>query len=593
MSDMFSAAVDNHRAGRLANADLGYRRVLAAMPSHAGAMIMRGLHHADLDRDADGLTMLQRVLVAEPQHADCLANCAFVLVKLGRFDRAIRAGHAALAVAPSLVAGSINLATALLRKGYYPAAAAWLIRAGAVRPGQPQALANLGAIHLAAHQWAAAEQEFSRLLAVDPANQTALQQIALALHHQGKTDDEIAVLERLLERNSDQPEAHFALRVALRARGLPEGRRGRQSELARRHAALARQHEAKGLLLQAVEEYGRAIAFAPEEAALHEALERLVRIGLDGLEHTEMPEESRTGAWFACSLARALAAYRRAVLSPPPHAAARPRLYDYFTFFNEFELLDIRLAELADHVDGFVLVEAGWTNRGDPKPLFFEENKHRYEAYADKIRHIVLTEKRSAIAAQQFVHQKNYGLDALASCADWDLVVVADVDEIPRPAALQRYREQYAGRWDVARLSMELYQYFLNARTFRRWNGAAILPCGLARLVTPMGAQIIAGQPNLGLTVADAGWHFTWMGGVERVLTKLKSFGHKELDTPAVNNAAVIEARLARRENAIDQTGAFTGHFGTLELVDVDDRFPRALREREAQLRAAKFLAAR
>ena len=65
-------------------------------------------------------------------------------------------------------------------------------------------------------------------------------------------------------------------------------------------------------------------------------------------------------------------------------------IYDCFTFFNELDLLEIRLKILNDYVDKFVLVEAAKTHSGLPKPLYFNENKQRFLPYQDKIVHISL-----------------------------------------------------------------------------------------------------------------------------------------------------------------------------------------------------------
>ena len=55
------------------------------------------------------------------------------------------------------------------------------------------------------------------------------------------------------------------------------------------------------------------------------------------------------------------------------------KIYDCFTFFNEFELLEVRLNELYDVVDKFVLVEMAETHQGNPKPLLFLENRHKFK----------------------------------------------------------------------------------------------------------------------------------------------------------------------------------------------------------------------
>ncbi len=585
VGDLFEAALTDHRSGRLPAAITGYHRVIAVVPVLAGAWVMIGVGRSEKGDFAASLDALSRALAVEPLNVDALANKSFTLIRAGQVSAAVRTGRATLVLAPGSVVGAVNLATALLRKGAYAVAELWLMRADVLVPRHPSVHSNLINIHIAGHRWQAAEASCRHVLAADPNNRTVLRQLATVLHHQGRTSEEAESLDRLLRLDADQPDVYRALMTARKSNAS-------SGPAAQNHAHIGRQHEQSRRLVEASEAFASAIAFDPADATLHDALNQVVDAGFADLETRDMPEHERTRAWFVLTQVRAIASYRRALLRPPPPPTRPARIYDYFTFFNEFELLDIRLAELADCVDGFVIVESIWTNRGDPKPLLFAENRDRYATYADRIRHVVLTEKRSAIPAQQFVHQKDHGLTALEHCDDWDLVTVCDVDEIPRPSALRAYRDRFQGVWDVARLSMDLYQYFMNLRTYRRWTGAAVLPCAMARLISPMSAQVIAGQPEsgLGLTIPDAGWHFTWMGGAERVLTKLKSFGHKELDTPAVASMKTISDRLARRENVVDHTGEFTAFFGALEVVDVDETFPQSVRARKDRLQAADFL---
>jgi hypothetical protein len=50
-------------------------------------------------------------------------------------------------------------------------------------------------------------------------------------------------------------------------------------------------------------------------------------------------------------------------------------VYDCFIFFNELDLLEIRLNELNNVVDKFVIIEANKTFQNNHKPYYFEENK--------------------------------------------------------------------------------------------------------------------------------------------------------------------------------------------------------------------------
>ena len=63
------------------------------------------------------------------------------------------------------------------------------------------------------------------------------------------------------------------------------------------------------------------------------------------------------------------------------------KIYDCFNFFNELDILEIRLNVLYEHVDYFVIVESSITHSGEEKPFYFEENKERYSKFLDKIIH--------------------------------------------------------------------------------------------------------------------------------------------------------------------------------------------------------------
>ena len=64
------------------------------------------------------------------------------------------------------------------------------------------------------------------------------------------------------------------------------------------------------------------------------------------------------------------------------------KIYDCFMFYNEIDILKIRMDILYNYVDFFVIVEANKTLRGNEKPYFFEQNKVKFSAYEDKIIHL-------------------------------------------------------------------------------------------------------------------------------------------------------------------------------------------------------------
>ena len=60
-------------------------------------------------------------------------------------------------------------------------------------------------------------------------------------------------------------------------------------------------------------------------------------------------------------------------------------LFDCFTFYNELELLEIRLNCLDTFVDKFVLVESTKTFTNKDKELYFDNNKAKYSKFLNKI----------------------------------------------------------------------------------------------------------------------------------------------------------------------------------------------------------------
>ncbi|MFH1563854.1 MAG: N-acetylglucosaminyltransferase, partial [Nitrospirota bacterium] len=103
-------------------------------------------------------------------------------------------------------------------------------------------------------------------------------------------------------------------------------------------------------------------------------------------------------------------------------------IIDCFMFFNELDLLEIRLHSLASYVDRFVLVESPITHSGNPKPLFFEENKDKFKDF--NITHLIYLPAERGIWGRE-IRQRAYLLNGIADADPEDMILISDVDEIP------------------------------------------------------------------------------------------------------------------------------------------------------------------
>jgi beta-1,4-mannosyl-glycoprotein beta-1,4-N-acetylglucosaminyltransferase len=199
-------------------------------------------------------------------------------------------------------------------------------------------------------------------------------------------------------------------------------------------------------------------------------------------------------------------------------------IYDCFTFFNELEILEIRLHEMDPWVDRFVLVESEETFSGNSKPLFFEENKDRFERFLPKIIHLIspLVDK-STDAWDRQDYQRNYAMEALSDCADGDLILIGDVDEIVRG---QDFTQVERGKKLMTTFLQKNYIFYMNLLRAGAWPGTVMMP--YRNLESSFHGSLWEARRlrRKGKATKLGGWHFTKMGGKDDVVFRLKSSCH-------------------------------------------------------------------
>ena len=221
---------------------------------------------------------------------------------------------------------------------------------------------------------------------------------------------------------------------------------------------------------------------------------------------------------------------------------------DVFPFFREFDLLELRLATLDSLVDRFVLVEGTRTFSGQPKPLWFAEQRERYAKWLPKIRHIVVEDWPDTPDPWLYEsHQRNAGARGLDDLPDDAQLIVSDLDEIPNPAALTRAFALPGVKW----LSMRDFRMFVNAASAEKplWFGSPkLLTCGEFRRTADLrrfkyckfapeagnrGASLVkVRRMKDSALVRDAGWHFSFLGGIEEITRKIQAYSHQERNRP-------------------------------------------------------------
>ena len=273
----------------------------------------------------------------------------------------------------------------------------------------------------------------------------------------------------------------------------------------------------------------------------------------------------------------------------------KPRVYDMFPFFNELELLEIRLNELDPVVDVFILAEARYTFQKKPKELVFEKNKDRFAKFLPKIRHVIVDELpgffykwRRPDAWVVSDYQKGQVVRGLHDAQVGDTLIFSDVDEIPKASAVY----SATGKAGITVFEQRLYAYYLNnicidydthgiecVAQYNRdglgwWRGSVMMDYAdfakIGQSIKKM--RLLHDRPEPEVTVMkDSGWHFTSIGDVEKIALKLESYEHSEANTDENKNPESMRRRIREGKSI------FMDNKSLHKIVPLDATFPQYL----------------
>jgi predicted TPR repeat methyltransferase len=279
VDDEFARALSLHRAGKLAEAELLYRQILAKHPQHAEALHLLGLIACQAGQLQPAADLIARALSLMPDNAEFLLNLGEVQRRLGHLPAAIDSFHRAINVTPQNPYAHYNLALALTAAGNSAGAIAAYRQALANQPSFPEALNNLGLLLHQSGAFPAAVDCFQRAVALRPHYPEAHNNLGLSHWEQRQPDEALVAFSRAIELKPDFAFAHSNAAIALR-------RLDRRSEAleAFRRAAKFRPQSAEiqrdmamalvdlGRFDEAVAACRRALELAPQSPGMHHAL---------------------------------------------------------------------------------------------------------------------------------------------------------------------------------------------------------------------------------------------------------------------------------------------------------------------------------
>lgn len=277
------------------------------------------------------------------------------------------------------------------------------------------------------------------------------------------------------------------------------------------------------------------------------------------------------------------------------------KIYDCFLYFQEFEILEIRIKYLYKYVDHFIIVEFDQTFSGRKKKFNLEIEMDKLSPFRDKIFYFKIKDfhhsfdnlisrleqkgdKISKIIRKNMLSHRHYNRNEINWVIDTyqresiyyalnefeinddDLIIISDLDEIPNYQIIDNLKKDFP--YEIISFKQNAYSFFLNLLSSNEWYGSIVAKWGkldytslnTLRLDVREKFKIVKDVPFV-----NGGYHFTSIGSIESIKEKIRNMGHQEL------NNRLILSRV--KKNILSGRDIFGRKIGQIyKIIDLEDK---------------------
>ena len=256
------------------------------------------------------------------------------------------------------------------------------------------------------------------------------------------------------------------------------------------------------------------------------------------------------------------------------------KIIDCFNYFDEDQILKLRLNILNDYVDQFVIVEAKEDHQGNKKKLNFKISNFR--KFSKKINYIVqnkieidknlIIKKNWAIDHLRDQSQRNYIINGIKNANDDDWIIISDIDEIANSRSLYLFKS--INKFAFFKQKFFYYKFNLLNKTTPFWFGSRI--CVKKYLKSPQWLRNFKIKKRSILNklgffnyqiIDNGGWHFSFIKNPEQIIKKIESFAHTELNLLEFKNKKKILQKIRDKKDLFNRNIFY-------KKIKLDNSFP-------------------
>ena len=249
-------------------------------------------------------------------------------------------------------------------------------------------------------------------------------------------------------------------------------------------------------------------------------------------------------------------------------------IYDCFQYFNEDQMVDLRLNILDKYVDYFVISESTKTHQGKSKKINFDINK--FKKFKNKIKFVVADyqkkidfENHTGGESPVEQHQRNHLMEGIKNALPDDFIVLSDSDEIPDFTKIKNINliKKFAA------FSQKMFMYKLNLQNISEsnWIGSKITRKKFITSMQDLRNLKFRKYPfwridKYNQQIINGGWHFSFLQTPQQILTKVKSFSHGEFNSENISEKTI--------EEKIIQNKDIFGRKTELKKISINNDYP-------------------
>jgi beta-1,4-mannosyl-glycoprotein beta-1,4-N-acetylglucosaminyltransferase len=234
---------------------------------------------------------------------------------------------------------------------------------------------------------------------------------------------------------------------------------------------------------------------------------------------------------------------------------------DCFPFFNELDLLEMRLEITSPYVDYWVISESEKTFSGINKPMYLKENiDTRFSKFKDRIFIVEYSCQDGNPWGNEHMSRNILGEFVKQKFDSKDIMILSDCDEIPD------YRKVDFNVELPAIIETMGYYYYINCKQSLDFQIVSMFNVDLLEEIPTYRLRACAGMQKT--VIKNAGWHWSFLGGVDKIEEKIKAYAHQDLNIPEFSSKDAIERRLNELDDIFGRDNL------KYSIVDIDESYP-------------------